>query len=147
MPEESHHNCLLCGDQNPRSLGLQFKPHAEDSVQAEFQGHKELQGYDGILHGGIIASLLDSAMTHCLFEKGIRAVTGDLQVRYKHSIPYDAKIIIQANITESHPPLYRLKSRILLNNKTMVRGEARFMKIPEQKKHEHIISNPSDSGR
>ena len=130
MPRETHHHCLLCGDQNPHSFGLTFEPHEADSVKAEFQGLEELQGYDGILHGGIIASLLDSAMTNCLFEKGIRAVTGDLQIRYKHSIPCNAKVQVQAQLTESHPPLYRLKACILMGDRLMAHGDARFMQLP-----------------
>lgn len=133
MLEETHRNCLLCGDKNPRSLGLKFEPHEEDGVKAIFRGHEELQGYDGILHGGIIASLLDSAMTNCLFEKGIRAVTGDLQIRYKHSIPCNAEIEIQARLAESYPPLHRLKSRIIMNDKAMAHGDARFMELPKEK--------------
>lgn len=131
MPKTTHRNCLLCGDKNPRSFGLNFEPHEENGVKTGFQGHEELQGYDGILHGGIIASLLDSAMTNCLFEKGIRAVTGDLQIRYKHSIPYDANVEIQAEVIESRPPLYRMKSQIIKDNKTMARGTARFMELQE----------------
>ncbi|VGO16815.1 hypothetical protein PDESU_05407 [Pontiella desulfatans] len=132
MPENEHRNCLLCGDLNPRSLGLRFEPHGDDGVRAEFQGHEDLQGYDGILHGGIIASLLDSAMTHCLFHRKVRAVTGDLQIRYKHSIPCNSTVDVQAKLVESHPPLHRLKARILMGRKTMARGEARFMEIDKK---------------
>lgn len=129
MPKESHRNCLLCGTENPGSLGLRFEPHETGGVKAEFLGSEELQGYDGILHGGIIASLLDSAMTNCLFQMGVKAVTGDLQVRYKHSVPCCARVEVQASLVKSYPPLYRLKSRILMDGKTMARGQARFMEM------------------
>ncbi|MDF7822906.1 PaaI family thioesterase [Pontiellaceae bacterium B12227] len=129
MPKESHRNCLLCGTENAGSLGLRFEPHETEGVKAAFQGSEKLQGYDGILHGGIIASLLDSAMTNCLFRIGVKAVTGDLQVRYKHSVPCDARVEVQASLVQSYPPLYRLKSRILMDGKTMARGQARFMEM------------------
>jgi len=134
VPKETHRNCLFCGDLNPYSFGLRFEPHAENGVKTTFRGHEELQGYDGILHGGIIASLLDSAMTNCLFEKGIRAVTADLQIRYKHPVPCDAEVEVQAILSETYAPVYRLKSRIVMNGKTVARGDARFMETPRKSK-------------
>lgn len=133
MPENEHRHCLLCGDLNPGSFGLKFTAHNDGGVRAVFHGHEGLQGYDGILHGGVIASLLDSAMTHCLFHKGVKAVTGDLTVRYKHSIPCCEKVDVQARLVECRPPLYRLKARLLLGSRTMAHGEARFMRVKEEK--------------
>jgi acyl-coenzyme A thioesterase PaaI-like protein len=131
MPQNEHRNCVICGDRNPASLGLQFSRRADGGVGACFKGGEELQGYDGILHGGIIASLLDSAMTNCLFHKGVRAVTASLQVQYKHIIPVGEMVDVQASLIQSRPPLYRMESCILLNGKTMARGEARFMQTGE----------------
>ncbi len=129
MPENEHRNCLLCGDMHPSSFGLRFAPHDDGSVRAGFQSYDELQGYDGILHGGIIASLLDSAMINCLFQRGVRAMTADLKVRYKHSVPCNAKLVVLGQLVESRPPLYRLEARLMLGERTMARAEARFMQM------------------
>ncbi|VGO19952.1 PaaI family thioesterase [Pontiella sulfatireligans] len=131
MPENGHRHCLLCGDLNSGSFGLKFTPHDDGGVRAVFHGHEGLQGYDGILHGGVIASLLDSAMTHCLFKKGVKAVTADLNVRYKHSIPCGEQVDVQAWLVKCHPPLYCLKASLLLGGRTMAHGEARFMHMQE----------------
>ena len=77
-----HSRCLLCGNLNPRSLNLSFQAAEDGGVRTRFKADTELQGYDDILHGGVIASLLDAAMTHCLFHHGVQAVTGDLHVRF-----------------------------------------------------------------
>lgn len=131
MPEREHRNCIMCGDQNPTSLGLRFSRQGEARVGTFFQSREELQGYDGILHGGIIASLLDSAMTNCLFHAGIRGVTADLRVRYKHVVPAGEKVEVVAQLVESRAPLYRLKASIRMNGKTMAHGDARFMQTGE----------------
>lgn len=129
VAENGHRRCLLCGDLHPNSFGLRFTPHDDDGVRAVFQGYDELQGYDGILHGGVIASLLDSAMTNCLFQQGVQALTADLKIRYKYSIPCCAKLDLQARLIESRDPLYRLKADLILDGRCMARGEARFMRI------------------
>ena len=86
-----------------------------------------MQGYDGILHGGIIAALLDASMTHCLFHLGIEAVTGTLDVRFIKPVPCDATLTVRANLTDSHPPLFKLKSVLMWDRHIMARAQAKFM--------------------
>lgn len=128
LSEKSHKYCLLCGKENPFSLGLEFYMDEKGLVSSSFCGNKKFQGYEGILHGGVISALLDSTMTNCLALNGIEAVTGELKVRYLESIPYNACLDIRAWITGSKSRLYFLKSEIKYNNKLMARAEALFMK-------------------
>ncbi len=91
-----HGRCVICGDMNPKSLRLSFNPMNDGGVRASFMAYAELQGYTDILHGGVTASLLDAAMTHCLFQKGVEAVTGELNIRYLRPIPCGSVLEIRA---------------------------------------------------
>ncbi len=123
----SHENCIVCGTKNPLSLGLKFTPDSKGLVTATFCGNSCLQGYDGILHGGIISTLLDSAMTHCLFHQGIEAVTGDLRVRFIAPVPFDATVTIRAAIPRITFPLYHIRSELTCSGKIMAWAEGKFM--------------------
>ena len=123
-----HSRCLICGNLNPRSLNLSFQVNENGGVETKFSPFPELQGYRGFLHGGVIASLLDAAMTHCLFHHDINAVTGDLHVRYLHPIPCDISIFIHAEIITTYPPLYCLESEILSDQVVLARAKAKFMR-------------------
>lgn len=127
MTENEHRNCLFCGDLHPNSLGLHFVPQGDGSVRATFQSYDELQGYDGILHGGIIASLLDSAMTNCLLLQGIKAVTADLRIRYKNLVSCGARLEVKARLVKRYSPLYRLQAELTYEGLVMAHAEARFM--------------------
>jgi uncharacterized protein (TIGR00369 family) len=122
-----HSRCVLCGNLNPRSLNLSFQVVGDGSVRTRFKTYAELQGYDGLLHGGVIASLLDAAMTHCLFHHGVQAVTGDLHVRFVQPVSCDVSLEIRAWVLLSYPPLYRLKAEIILEKRVMAWAEAKFM--------------------
>lgn len=126
-----HADCVLCGSRNPLSLGLSFHPGDDGGVRTLFQAHSGLQGYKGILHGGggVISSLLDAAMMHCLFHQGIEAVTGDLHVRFVKSVPCDAQMELRAQILKAAPPLYLLKGKLIIGRQTMAWAEAKFMKM------------------
>jgi acyl-coenzyme A thioesterase PaaI-like protein len=126
-----HSHCLLCGCLNPRSLRLSFQPVGGGVVGTRFRVVPELQGYDDTLHGGVIASLLDAAMTHCLFHHGVRAVTGDLHVRFLQPVSCEASVDIRAWVQSSYPPLHLLRGEIRLEDRLMAWAEAKFMQTGE----------------
>lgn len=66
-------------------------------------------------------------MTHCLFQRGIQAVTGDLHVRFVQAVSCEALLEIKAWVLSARPPLYRLKSEIIYNQQVMAWAEAKFM--------------------
>ncbi|MGD9126298.1 MAG: PaaI family thioesterase [Planctomycetia bacterium] len=121
-----HPECIVCGLENPIGWKLQFQTEGE-SVFLKLHLSELLQGYTGIIHGGVIATLLDAAMTHCLFANGIEAVTGDLNILYRHSVPVNATVLVRAWIDDPHPPLYKMKAEITLDTKLLVRAKARFV--------------------
>lgn len=128
----SHERCLLCGHKNPWSLGLVFAPAGGGVVEAVVTLHRGLQGYEGILHGGVISSLLDAAMTHCLFHDGIEAVTGDLHVRFVQPVPCEKRVTLRSWILTSFSPLYRLRAELLLDGRLMAWGEGKFARRMEK---------------
>lgn len=124
----SHDNCIICGRNNPFSLGLSFQPAGADAVEASFVGGPHLQGYEGILHGGVISAVLDSAMAHCLLLQDIKAVTGDLRVRFLHAIPCTSRVTIRAWLTCAVSTLYELKAEARVDGQLVARARAKFMK-------------------
>ncbi len=125
----SHRDCLLCGSNNPVSLGLRYTRTEENCVETSFQPSRWQQGYCGILHGGVIASLLDSAMTHCLFQQGIEAVTAQLHVRYHHPSPCTGQenYTLGARLLESRHKLLKLEAWLDLGQQRTASAEAVFM--------------------
>ena len=125
---DTHPECIVCGLHNPIGWKLQFQTDG-DSVFLELHLSELLQGYSGMVHGGVIATLLDAAMTHCLFAQGIEAVTGDLNIRYRHPVPINQTVRVHARLDASCPPLYKMQSEIILEEETLVRAKARFVAL------------------
>ena len=125
--QPSHRFCLMCGQDNPFSFGLKFKKSDDGAVSTTFTGNSNLQGYIGVMHGGVLSALLDTAMAQCLLHQDIEAVTGELTVRYLEQVDCDTTLDIKAWIDSSLPPLYHVKSQIRIGNKIVCKGKARFM--------------------
>jgi acyl-coenzyme A thioesterase PaaI-like protein len=101
-------------------------------VSARFRPKRELQGYKGILHGGMTAALLDAAMTHCLFRRGVEAMTADLHVRFVQPIPCEALVDVRGWILSEAPPLYRVRAELLVGRRVMAWAEAKFLRRQSQ---------------
>lgn len=126
--QNSHQHCMLCGTQSTFGLKLDFYNDQVGVVWAKAKGSIHQQGYQGILHGGFIAALLDAGMCHAIFNQGVEAVTGDINIRYLAEIPLTADIIIRGKINSSYLTLYKVEADIYVEQQLMAKSTARFMK-------------------
>jgi uncharacterized protein (TIGR00369 family) len=124
---QAHPFCLVCSQSNPLGLGLEFTAHDDGSVSAMFLGHSALEGFEGFLHGGMIASLLDGAMTNCLFAHGRVAMTGELKVRYRKPVVVGEEMTIRAWIKRSLSPLHLLEAELKQEGCIKAIASAKFM--------------------
>ena len=70
-------------------------------------------------------------MTNCLFLQGIRAVTGELKVRYRHPVPCYAELLLRAQIVETRGSFYELKAELLLEERIMAHADAKFIRLAD----------------
>lgn len=124
IPPQSHAACMVCGGQG--ALGLQFHACA-DGVLAFCQAQAHWQGYAGVLHGGMISTLLDAAMTHCLFRLGVEAMTADLQVRFLKPVPCACELEIRAHLVSQRRQLFVLAAELRVHGEVLAHSEARFL--------------------
>jgi uncharacterized protein (TIGR00369 family) len=97
----SDHECFGCGDDNASGLHLRFKA-ARDGVAARFTPSRKHQGYDSLVHGGIISTLLDEAMAWAAANAGIWAVTGELTVRFRRPLRVGEETEVRGWVTANH---------------------------------------------
>ena len=90
--------CFACGVGNPIGLGLKFNGQ-DGSVCAAFTPLPWHQGYDSLVHGGIIATILDEAMAHALLVNGIKGVTGKLMLRFRTPLPIGTPVLVTGRIS------------------------------------------------
>jgi acyl-coenzyme A thioesterase PaaI-like protein len=79
------HHCFGCGRLNPHGLHMHFYQH-DGGVMAPFTPERRHEGYTGVVHGGIITTVLDEVMAWALYAKDIWAVTGDIRVRFRRPV-------------------------------------------------------------
>jgi uncharacterized protein (TIGR00369 family) len=131
MRRRRHPDCVVCGSRNARGLQLAFTRQTDGSVSASFACDPAWTGYPGCLHGGVICTLLDAAMTNCLFARGKTAVTGRLTVRFLSPVMVDRIAVVRAWVMASNPPLHTMESELIQDSRVVARAMAKFMEVPD----------------
>jgi uncharacterized protein (TIGR00369 family) len=87
QPNSRH--CFVCGLENPFGLHIRFSNSAPGEVTAEYTVSEEYQGYPGVVHGGIVAAMLDEAAgrSHMGGDPPRFMFTARLDIRYRKNVP------------------------------------------------------------
>jgi len=103
-------------------------------IVGRFRLGEEYQGGSGFLHGGIIALLLDEAMSKASRFHGEHAVTADLRVQYKKPIRANTEIVVEGFVARREGrQLYHEGEIRNEAGELLARGEGRFVVIDKEK--------------
>lgn len=94
-----YQRCFACGAHNPYGLHMTF--HVEnDTVVSDLLPQAEHQGFPGVIHGGIVATILDEALnrTSMLTDTPAWTMTGRLDIRYRRYVPYGPRLRVRARL-------------------------------------------------
>ena len=132
MRVENNNRCFACGKENP--WGLQVDPDiAPDGtwVKIECTPPSHFQGWANVIHGGILSTLLDEAITYV----GIAsfdgpAVTAQLEVRFKKPAMAGDKLVVTANLVKLGKRLIEVEAHIDSEDGVrIVEGNGKVMKV------------------
>jgi acyl-coenzyme A thioesterase PaaI-like protein len=82
--------CVVCGAENQTGLHLSFRCSAAE-VTAEWTPTDAWESFQGVIHGGIITTVLDEAMSKAIIARHCEALTVEIRVRFRRQVsPGDA---------------------------------------------------------
>ncbi len=128
MAEAIYNKCFACGKDNPIGLKLNFEYNENKSI-TYYTVPEHFQGYEGITHGGIVATLLDEAMAKIILYKGVEAVTGEIVIKYRRPIPTNKEVKIIGEIIQEKSRTIKTSGRIEFDEHLCVEAYATFVKI------------------
>ena len=111
--------CFGCGRENPIGLKLSFHWDGE-TANAEFLPNKLHQGWADVVHGGIIACLLDEAMSYAALFDGMYCATTRIEIKFKNPAPVDKSLNISATVISKNRRLVETKASATLKDGTPI---------------------------
>lgn len=90
--------CFACGPDSDHGLRMTFE-YGDGTARSRIVPGREFGGWSNIMHGGIVATLLDEAMAHAALGAGVRAVTARIEVRFRHPVPTGQPLVVEGKVT------------------------------------------------
>ena len=125
-----HPNCRIAGSANPEGLQLKFRMLDNGDIEADFACEPRFQGYSEIVHGGVIAAMLDSAMVNSLFARRMNAVTAELSVRYREPVKLNIVAKVRGRIEKMTARIYYMAADVWQDGLLCASARAKFMATP-----------------
>jgi acyl-coenzyme A thioesterase PaaI-like protein len=145
MSEHDHQQpssrwCFVCGVENPCGLKIRFFNEGYHHCMARITLGEQYQSYPGIVHGGILATILDETMGRAILAEGgePREITDErfmftakIEMRYRKTVPLNQEFIVRGRVDKDRGRLVMVSGEIVLADGTVaVEASATLADIP-----------------
>jgi acyl-coenzyme A thioesterase PaaI-like protein len=122
LQARSQSACFVCGQDNPRGLRIQYQRQDGGEMTATWTPSPAWEGFRGIVHGGVVSTVLDEAMSKAVAATGSEALTAELRVRFRRHVTSGEAFLIRGWIVK--------------RNKRLIEAEA-TLTAPDGTEHAH----------
>ncbi|MBD3418986.1 MAG: hypothetical protein GF398_02590 [Chitinivibrionales bacterium] len=131
--QRDHHSKCIFNSVN-KSIGTSLRTAFDDEgrLNGTFFCHEAYQGYDEMLHGGVISAVADAVMAKCLMGHGVLGYTYKLNVRFIKPVTINNPLAISCYIDKVHyNKLFRMKASMSQNGSDQmhIRADGDFFKV------------------
>jgi acyl-coenzyme A thioesterase PaaI-like protein len=130
--------CFICGLENPVGLHLHMYEVEPGTVETTYTAPEHFQGYPGVLHGGIVAALIDeiSGRAHMGSDPNNPRFmfTAKLEVKYRKNVPVGRplKIIGKAGKSKSRSAEAWAGIYDAATNELLAEGKTLSINVPDE---------------
>ena len=130
------HNCFACGELNEH--GLQLRLHlGERRSWTDFVIEDRFEGWVGVTHGGIVATILDEVMAWALVAEDNWGVTARMSIQFKKPIPVGSRVHGVGWVVRSRRRLVDTAGQITdADGTVLATAEATYLAAPPERKRE-----------
>ena len=135
--DERANHCFGCGSANPQGLHLHFHTVADQPDAITATAHIQLdrlhEGPPGHIHGGIVATLLDEAMSKLNRPLNILAMTRHMEIDYLRPAPlYQPLVLVGRHLRRDGRKLFHQAELQLPDGKVLARSKGLFIAIGDK---------------
>jgi uncharacterized protein (TIGR00369 family) len=106
------HHCFACGQLN--EIGLHLQLNLEPGLcWTELEMPRQFEGWEGLIHGGILCTILDEVMAWSLVSEDNWGVTAKMSVNFRKPVVVGQRIRAEGRMTESRRRIHTTSARIL----------------------------------
>jgi len=145
MEHMAQNRCFGCGPANATGLRLEFLLAEDGSVVCLPTIPECYEGPHGLVHGGIIATLLDEVMSKSVRAIGLTGLTSQLEIDYRSPVHSGEPIRLEGRLVRAEGRKHWTEARIL-NHRGHVLAEGKGLFIVLRSGHKDGTLRPISAG-
>ncbi|MDW7643470.1 MAG: PaaI family thioesterase [Desulfuromonadales bacterium] len=124
--------CFVCGADNPIGLKVHFSIDKDRrSAVGKVSIPASFQGWQDIVHGGIIATLLDETCIYACRSIGDHFVTAEIAVKYLRPVPTQREVVVTAEITEEKKRILLVQAELKIEDQVYAKAQAKVFRVEQ----------------
>jgi len=123
--------CFGCGKENDGGLRLEFELREDGKLETRFAPRANHGGWEGVFHGGLMATLLDEAMMAYLYMTGTSAATASLEVRFRDPVRIGDELVVTAWAEGRRGRLVQMVAEARRRDRVVAQGKSRCLVIED----------------
>lgn len=138
--------CLVCGRANPRGMHLHLHvDEASGAVETHFTPAAEHIGFEGIIHGGVLATVLDEAMVWAATWRGRRfCVCGEMTVRFRKAAEVGKPLVIRASVESVRGRMFQTSGSVIDSSQEIIAtAEGKYLSLSDDR-HKAFVATLVD---
>ena len=135
IKQPNSRNCFVCGKENAFGLKLEFYESRPGEVIVETIIPKQYQGYPGVVHGGIVAAMLDevTGRVHMGGNPPRFMFTARLNIRYRKNVPVGQSLRIVGHAGKSKERSALATAQVFgADGDLLAEADALLVNVPEE---------------
>ena len=143
-----YQRCFACGARNDAGLHLHFWMEG-DTIVTEYTAPPQFQGFPGVVHGGILATLLDETLSRTATAEGRWMMTVRLEVRYRGAAPVGRPLRVTARKVSSRSRMVQAEGEVVLADEpgtVIASATGTFLPIPADYQRDAVARFPELRG-
>lgn len=113
-----HSACFVCGQDNPAGLKILFQRQVNGDMTAVWTPGPAWEGFRGIVHGGLVSTVLDETMSKAVAATGSEALTAELRIRFRLPVNSGAPFLVRGWIVKRSKRLIETEATLTASDGT-----------------------------
>ena len=132
--------CVVCGTANPHGLKLSlFVDDPNGIVETTFTPLPQHIGFEGIVHGGVVATVIDEAMVWAATWVGKRfCMCGEMSVRFRQNARVGAAVRVVAKAVSVRSRLIETTCEVTEGEMLIASGTGKYVPLSVERHAEFV---------
>lgn len=127
---QADRGCFVCGVDNPVGLHATLEVDPEKgTASCRVTLDQRYQGWQGVVHGGILSTLLDEVAIYACRAHGEQFVTMEIQVRFRKPVAVGSCVELLGKIEEQRRRIYQVSSRLEVDGVLHAEAKVKIMQL------------------